>query len=359
MSADQTTVARALPDTGSAAAEAARDRLLARAGVRIGELLTGERARWPSVHTTASEPIEVIEALVGSGGKRLRPAFVISGYLAAGGDEAAAGAVVDAAAAIELLHAFLLLHDDVFDDSALRRGRPTAHELHARQHREAGWAGEARRYGEAVAILAGDLAHGYADRLAGALPGDARRIWSELREEVLIGQYLDLRAAAESSYDPRLSRWIAIIKSGRYSIQRPLALGAALAGRPDLIEVFDRFGEVLGEAFQLRDDLIDAYGDSAVTGKPARLDVAGHKMTLLLALAAEQDEQTRQMFAGAEPDAAELTGLIDRLGVREQVEKHIDDLVAEAGAALDGIELEPGWHSALTRMAVQVAYRDR
>jgi geranylgeranyl pyrophosphate synthase len=359
MTADQTTVAQALPDATSAAAEAARDRLLARAGVRIGELLAGERARWSSVHTAASEPIEAIKTLVDSGGKRLRPAFVISGYLAAGGDEAAAGAVVDAAAAIELLHAFLLLHDDVFDNSALRRGSPTAHALHARRHREAGWAGEARRYSEAVATLAGDLAHGYADRLAGALPAGARRIWFELREEVLIGQYLDLRAAAESSYDPRLSRWIAIIKSGRYSIQRPLALGAALAGRSDLIDVFDRFGEALGEAFQLRDDLIDAYGDSAVTGKPARIDVAGHKMTLLLALAAEHDEQTRRLFDGAEPDAAALTGLLDRLGVREQVEKHIGDLVADAGTALDGIDLEPGWHPVLTRMADQVAYRDR
>jgi geranylgeranyl diphosphate synthase type I len=352
MSADQTTAAPPRP-------EAARDRLLARTAVRIDELLAGERGRWSAVHAAAGEPIEVIEKLVGSGGKRLRPSFVISGYLAAGGDEAIAGAVVDAAAAIELLHAFLLLHDDVFDDSVLRRGSPTAHERHARQHREAGWAGEARRYGEAVATLAGDLAHGYADRLASTLSGEARQIWFELREEVLAGQYLDLRAAAESSYDPRLSRWIAIIKSGRYSIQRPLALGAALAGRPDLIEVFDRYGEALGEAFQLRDDLIDAYGDPAVTGKPARLDVAGHKMTLLLALAAEQDDHTRRMFDGDEPDAAALTGLLDRLGVREQVEKHIDDLVAEAGAALRGIELEPGWHPALARMAVQVAYRDR
>lgn len=354
MSADQTTVAPA-----SVNADAERARLLDRVGARIDELLAGERARWSAVHAAASEPIEVIEALVGSGGKRFRPAFVISGYLAAGGSPGGEDAVVDAAAAIELLHAFLLLHDDVFDDSALRRGRPTAHELYRERHRSAGWAGEPRRYGEAVATLAGDLAHGYADRLAGGLTADARRIWFELRDEVLIGQFLDLNAAATSSYDPALARWIAVLKSGRYSIQRPLALGATLAGRPDLIGAFDRYGGALGEAFQLRDDLIDAYGDSAVTGKPARLDVAGHKMTLLLALAAEQDGQTRSLVDGAEPDAAALTGLLDRLGVRDQVEKHIDELVADACTALDDVELSPGWPPALKRMAVQVAYRDR
>lgn len=359
MSADQET---GLPAAARAAA-AARDRLLARADERIGELLAGERARWSAVHDLAAVPVEAIETLVGSGGKRLRPSFVISGYLAAGGAEAASGPVVDAAAGIELLHAFLLLHDDVFDDSALRRGRPTAHEHHADLHRAAGWAGESRRYGEAVAILAGDLVHGYADRLTAGLPADARRIWFELREEVLVGQFLDLRAAAGRRFDAPLARWIAIAKSGRYSIQRPLALGAVLAGRPDLIEPFTRFGDALGEAFQLRDDLIDTYGDSAASGKPSRLDVAGHKMTLLLALAAAQNDRIGDLLDGAETvagtGAATLIGELDRLGVREQVEKHIDELVAEAGTALDGIDLSPGWDPALRLTANHVAYRDR
>ncbi|SHN18263.1 4-hydroxy-3-methylbut-2-enyl diphosphate reductase [Actinacidiphila paucisporea] len=339
--------------------------LLARVSARIEGLLDAEAAHWGSVDARAAVPVEAVRELVAAGGKRLRPTFCVSGYLAAGGtldDTAGADAVVAAAAALELLHAHALIHDDVLDNSPTRRGVPTVHARHARLHAELGWTGEARRYGEGVAILAGDLAFGYAHRLAGGLPAQARDIWMRLGTEMLVGQHLDIALAAEAAPDPDLARWIAVCKSGRYTIHRPLSLGASLAGRPDLQAAFEVYGLAAGEAFQLRDDLLDAFGDAAATGKPAGLDVSEHKMNLLLALAATGDaEVARLLEAGRQGDfdpAALRAALLD-CGVREEVEKRIDALVTTARTALDTAPLADGWRERLGEMATQVAYRDR
>src|SRR5579859_4062632 len=136
--------------------------LLGQVEDRLRGLLAAETSRWSVVDPRAAVLVEVVAALVGSGGKRLRPMFCLHGFLSGGGDPARTAVAVDAAAALEVLHTFALLHDDVLDDSPLRRGEPTAHERHAARHRTAGWAGEPRRYGEGVAALAGDLAHIYA-----------------------------------------------------------------------------------------------------------------------------------------------------------------------------------------------------
>jgi geranylgeranyl diphosphate synthase, type I len=305
----------------------------------------------------SSTPAEAVAALVGAGGKRLRPAFCLSGFLAADGDPAREPVAVDAAAALELLHAFALLHDDVLDDSPLRRGEPTAHEWHAAAHRAADWAGEPRRFGEGVAALAGDLAHIYADRLVSTLPPAAREIWHELRTEIIVGQYLDIRVAAERIADPKLARWIAVCKSGRYTVRRPLTLGAAIADRLDLAPTFKQFGEALGEAFQLRDDLIDAFGDSTLSGKPTGLDFAQQKMTLLVALALPRDDRISRLLAGQSAGGATLAQVITDLDVRGEVERRIDHLVKRAQAAIAAAPLDPKWRDELARVAVQVAYR--
>ena len=337
----------------------ARESLLARVEERLRDALATETARWSAVDPRAGVPVEAIANLVGAGGKRLRPAFCLNGFLAAGGDPALESVAVDAAAALEVLHAFALLHDDVLDDSPLRRGEPTAHERHANEHRAAGWAGEARRYGEGVAALAGDLAHIYADRLVSDLSPAAREIWNELRIEIMIGQYLDIRVAAERIADPELSRWIAVCKSGRYSVHRPLVLGAAIAGRPDLAAAFERYGAALGEAFQLRDDMIDAFGDTAVSGKPTGLDFAQQKMTLLVALAMPRDERISRLLAGQSAGDATLAQIIIDLDVRSEVEHRIDQLVARAQAAVAEVPIDPAWRYELARFAVQVAYRQK
>jgi geranylgeranyl diphosphate synthase, type I len=332
-----------------------RDRMLARVEERIEALLSDERRRWSSVNQRGAVPVDTIAALVGAGGKRLRPAFCLTGYLAAGGDPSG-DVVVDTAAALEFLHAFALLHDDVLDDSSMRRGAPTAHVVHAEEHRAKEWRGESRRFGEGVANLAGDLAHIYADRLAGVLPANAREIWSELKTEVIIGQYFDVAVAAEFLPDPALSRWIADCKSGRYTIHRPLLLGATIAGRDDLAGTFGRYGHTLGEAFQLRDDLIDAFGDSDVSGKPAGLDFEGNKMTLLLALAMERDERIGDLLS---KDPALLRQRLEEMGVRAEVETRIDHLVDAARQAVAQAPVEPVWRAELAEMAIRIAYRVR
>ncbi|MGW0881252.1 polyprenyl synthetase family protein [Streptomyces sp. NPDC002671] len=345
---------------GDGDADEACARLLARASALIDDLLSAESARWGAVDARVAVPVEAIAELVTAGGKRLRPTFCISGYLAAGGalDD---DAVVAAAAGLELLHAFALIHDDIMDNSPTRRGVPTVHAKHTGLHAERGWAGEPRRYGEGVAMLAGDLALGYANRLTSRLPGPAMEIWTDLVTEMIIGQQLDIALAAELVPDPDLARWVAVCKSGRYTIHRPLALGASLAGRPELQAPFEEYGIAAGEAFQLRDDLLDAFGDSAATGKPAGLDVSEHKMTLLIALAAAKDSRVARLVANGRNgdwNPAELRDALLASGVRQEVEEQIDRLVTTALAALEKAPLADDWQQRLGKMAEQVAYRD-
>lgn len=338
-----------------------RDGLVARVDERLRTFLDQERAQWATVGNGSTIPIDAIADLIAAGGKRVRPAFCISGYLAAGGDPAGP-LIVDAAAALEFLHAFALIHDDVLDDSPLRRGKPTVHVRYAAEHEARGWRGESRRFGEGVAILAGDLAYVFADCLAAEIPLSARRIWSELRAEMIIGQYVDIRAAAESSADRELARWIAICKSGSYTIHRPLVLGAALAGRDDLTGCFEEYGAALGEAFQLRDDQIDAFGTAESAGKPVGHDLEQHKMTTLIALAVERDDNVRALVRSgpaSDWDAARLRELLTRSSVRAEVEKHIDELLDRACHAIDAAPIEADWRQTLKDMAFQVAHRDR
>jgi geranylgeranyl diphosphate synthase type I len=341
---------------------AVRGRLLARVEDRLTRFVADERARWCAVAPHAAVPIDAVAALLQAGGKRIRPVFCLTGYLAVGGDPEDPGAV-DAAAALELLQAFALLHDDVIDDSALRRGRPTAHSAAAAEHARAGWQGESRRYGDGVGILAGDLAYAWADRLATGLAPAARAVWDELRTEMIIGQSIDIVVAAQRHADPELARWIALCKSGHYTIHRPLLLGATVAGRPDLTAVFEDYGLAVGEAFQLRDDLIDAFGDSSASGKPAGLDFDQHKMTLLLALVMQRDGRVHDLVSGWDRggrwDAAALRGLLEGAGVRADVERHIDDLVRTARAAIADAPLPEVWRDELAHLAGRIAYRDR
>lgn len=335
-----------------------RTRLLERVEQRLGNLLAGERERWARVDPRGSVPVDDIAALVSAGGKRLRPTFCLVGYLAAGG-EPDDPLIVDCAAALELIHVGALIHDDVLDDAATRRGAPAAHVRHIREHVENGWMGEARRYGEGVAILSGDLADILADRLTSGLSASARPVWNELLTEIVIGQHLDLAVAAESLVDPEISRWIAVCKSGRYSIHRPLLLGAAVAGRKDLAPVFEEYGEALGEAFQLRDDMIDAFGDGDVAGKPVGLDLQQHKMTLLVSLAVRRDATVRRLVEEHEWDLPRLRDRLDAISMGEAIEERIDLLVDTAVTALGRSGLGPAWRSALATLANEVAYRTR
>ncbi|MGX1915374.1 polyprenyl synthetase family protein [Streptomyces phaeochromogenes] len=356
-----TTEATSLPGTGQESAASVRritDDLLQRVEHRLRSFLSAQRARCAEVDERAVGAVDALSDLVASGGKRIRPAFCITGYLAAGGDPHDPG-IVAAAAGLEMLHVSALIHDDVLDDSGQRRGKPTVHTVFSQLHGTRGWQGESRRFGEGVAILVGDLALVYSEELMPKAPPAALAQWHELRSEVLIGQYLDLAAAAEFSADPQLSRLIALIKSGRYTIHRPLVMGASAAGRADLAAAFAEYGEAVGEAFQLRDDLLDAFGDSTETGKPTGLDFSQHKMTLLLGWAMQRDEHIRSLITepGHTPD--EVRGRLLETGVPESVEQHIAGLVERGCAAIAKAPIASVWRNELTAMAVRADCRNK
>jgi geranylgeranyl diphosphate synthase type I len=320
---------------------------------------------WSAIDPALADPIRAIRQLVLAGGKRLRPAFCYCGFLAAGG-EPGDERVVDAGAAFELLHAFALIHDDVMDGSGLRRGATTVHVAFAERHEANGWMGEARRFGDGVAILAGDVASVLADELLEGLDGEVRAVWDRLRLEVNIGQYLDVLGAADGTTDLARTRLIARYKSGKYTVERPLHLGAALAGGLDRLgPALSAYGEPLGEAFQLRDDLLGVYGDPDVTGKPVGDDVREGKPTPLLVLARQRagPEDAPVLARVGSPDLdpsdlAALRSLFERTGARAAVEQAIDDLTARALDALDGTPVPPPIRGQLAQLAHYVGWRN-
>ena len=346
--------ARAVPTT---AALAAVER-------RISGVLAAESVRWGTVDPSLADLPDLLEAYVRAGGKRLRPAFLLAGVVAAGGDPDDAVAV-DLAAAVELLHAFALIHDDVMDGSATRRGRPAMHVALEDEHRRQGGRGECRRFGEGLAVLAGDLAHVYADRLVPA-GGAVRAVWDELRIELTMGQHLDVRGAGLGVGTPQRSRRIATLKSGRYTIVRPLHLAAALAGRPDLEAPFTRYGEPLGRAFQLRDDVLGAFGSPEATGKPAGDDLREAKPTVLLELAREAADPAQQAVLARvgrpdldDDDIASLRDVLVDSGALAAVEAEIERDAAAAAAALDGAPITPAGRDLLDDLHRTVVDRDR
>lgn len=340
--------------------------IVARTDARLDEVLTAEHARWVAVDEQLGAPIDEIRRMVRSGGKRLRPAFCTWGYVGLGGavDD---DAVVDAGAAIELMHAFALFHDDVMDDSNSRRGEPTTHAVFARQHDAEGWAGESRRFGEGVAILVGDLAFVLADQLLADAPPSVWQLWNTLRLELNAGQLLDIIGSVRRERRVEQAERIARYKSGKYTIERPLHLGAVLA-QPDIcaerLAELSRYGLPLGDAFQMRDDVIGAFGDSALTGKPVGDDLREGKPTPLLARATTRATPTQRVVLdqvgrpGLDDEAvAAIQQVITETGALAELEQRIETLATEAVAALRTIELASPATTELTALADYVVAR--
>jgi geranylgeranyl diphosphate synthase type I len=345
------------------------DRLLDVLQDELTEYLAIRTAATAGIDPVFAEATEELAAFVLTGGKRVRPTFAWWGWRGAGGapDTAEAASVVRAIGALELIQACALIHDDLMDASATRRGRPTVHVEFARRHVDAGWDGPPDRFGAAVAILLGDLALAWADDMlrAAGLPADAaaRAVapWEAMRTEVLGGQFLDVLGQAKGDRSTHAALQIDRFKTAAYTVERPLHLGGALAGAsPELIAAYRRFGADIGVAFQLRDDLLGVFGDPAVTGKPAGDDLREGKRTLLLAIAAERAEQLRRPDAGKEIDAAvgdpdlddagvdRVRDLLTELGAVDAVEERIDALT---NAALDTLATARIADPAATRLA--------
>ncbi|MDW3215897.1 MAG: polyprenyl synthetase family protein [Ilumatobacteraceae bacterium] len=347
-------------------APASLRRIADRVTARLDEVLVPELQRWVELDADLREPMAEISRLVLSGGKRLRPAFCHWGYAAAGGDPDDQ-IVADAGAAFELMHAFALFHDDVMDDAASRRGEPTTHVVFAEQHRSAGWAGESRRFGEGVAILIGDLAFVYADRLLADAGPAAWRIWNELRIELNVGQVLDILGSVRGVRDVAQAERICRYKSGKYTIERPLHLGAALAspsGLDELGETLSAYGLPLGDAFQMRDDVMGAFGDTASTGKPVGGDLREGKPTPLLARAIEAaTPDQRAVLAGVgrpgltDDDVASIQQVIIDTGALADLERTISSRTAEAIGAIERADIDATARAELVELASFVSHR--
>lgn len=288
-----------------------------------------------------------IAGLVAAGGKRLRPAFVYWGHRATGAGHEPE--VLRPAGAVELLHTFALVHDDVMDRSPERRGRPAVHEALAEHHRAEALGGDGRWFGLGGAILGGDLVFVWADRLldGAGLPEPAlrraREVFSQLRVEVMAGQYLDLRLAGDRDAREEHAWRVALLKSGRYTVTRPLQLGAALGGGDErLASVLEAYGDAVGVAFQLRDDVLGLFGDPAETGKGAIEDLREGKRTLLMLRAlALADDAARAELENCLGDptvddaaAARVREVVVETGALASIEEVLEELRGEAVQAL-------------------------
>lgn len=315
----------------------------------------GDRKR--RVAATGPEAAELaaeVGRLVESGGKRLRPALLDHAYRACGGRSEAAS--LRLGLAVEMLHTYLLIHDDIMDHAALRRGRPTTHAAFADSHRERGRRGDAEDFGRAVAILAGDLAHTWAVELSRPHPeaeGEAapvERTFDAMCEEVIGGQYLEMLLPHRPEPDESELARVLRFKTGRYTVERPVELGALLAGAgADLVEGLRRWGEAAGEAFQLQDDVLGVFGDAESTGKSASSDVAEGKHTFLihhaLAGAAPEDRDWLRAALGRDDldadDHERVRRVVRDSGGLAAVEDMIDERFARARRALAEIPIDP------------------
>ncbi|WP_072846277.1 polyprenyl synthetase family protein [Rhodococcus tukisamuensis] len=355
----------ARPDSIPAAVEAA-----------LSEFFVSRRPLTDAVGGTFTPAVAALEAFVLRGGKRVRPAFAWTGWLGAGGDPAGpdAAAVLRACSALELVQACALVHDDIIDSSRTRRGHPTLHVEFAAQHRAGDWSGEPAKFGESIAILLGDLALSWADDMIRESGVDAAGqvrlgpVWSAMRTEVLGGQYLDVSTEVTADESVAAALRINRYKTAAYTIERPLHLGAAVAGADaDLIDAYREFGTDIGIAFQLRDDLLGVFGDPAVTGKPSGDDLREGKRTVLFAEALLRADATdpaaaellrRSIGADLGEDQVErLRGLITDLGAVDEVERRIAELTASGLRALDDSSAVPAAKAGLREMALAATRR--
>jgi isopentenyl-diphosphate delta-isomerase type 1 len=335
----------------------------------LAEFLSAREREVGATDPAVLEVVRPVRRLVAAGGKRLRPAFVHWGHRATGAPHEDGIAFVGAA--VELLHTFALLHDDVIDRSLQRRGRPAAPVALRALHRDQGLAGDREWFGTSAALLAGDLCFVWADQLldAAPLPRDAldagRRLFAALRSEVVGGQYLDLRLAHDPAAGEMAARRVALLKSARYTVTRPLLLGAALAGRPGPSGALARYGDAVGLAFQMRDDVLGLFGDPAATGKDPADDLREGKRTLLvlraLRLTAGRNHRfLRRALGDADLDAdgaRRCRDIVSASGARASIEALIEAERARAVHALADVP-EPA-RTALATLAAGAAHRDR
>jgi geranylgeranyl diphosphate synthase type I len=330
----------------------------------LATVLTAHRDRLAAMDAALVPVAAAIEDFVLGGGKRLRPSFAYWGFLGAGGTDSTE--LITALGALELVHASALIHDDVIDASATRRGEPSVHRRFADLHAASGWTGHPLDFGRASAILLGDLCLVWSEELlygSGLDPAGlarARPVFDDMRTEVAVGQYLDLHAQVSENTSMERAAKVARYKSAKYTVERPLLLGAALAGAAEPVRAaYSGYGLPLGEAFQLRDDILGVFGDPSRTGKPAGDDLREGKRTFLVAAALESADpiDAKTLLSGLgdrgldESGVRRLRGIIRSSGALSRTEARIEELTGHALAALSTVELQGGAAAALIDLA--------
>jgi geranylgeranyl diphosphate synthase type I len=318
----------------------------------LTSFLLSQRTLLSGIDPALEPVVDTIESFVLGGGKRLRPAFAYWGYRGAGGadsDEVAA-----AVAALEFVQASALIHDDVMDGSDTRRGEPAVHRRFERMHAGRRWDGNSAAFGAGAAILLGDLSLAWSDEMLRRSGLDvaalmrARPVFDLMRTEVIAGQYLDVHAQATADTSLQRASTVALYKSAKYTVERPLLIGAAIAdATAEVWQAYSDYGLPLGEAFQLRDDILGVFGDPAQTGKPAGDDLREGKRTYLVAatFAAADGTTAAAMKAGlGDPDldaagVQRLRDIIVSTGALARTEERITTLTDAALNALSRVSL--------------------
>jgi geranylgeranyl diphosphate synthase, type I len=322
------------------------------------------------IGTPFAPVLDALERFVLDGGKRIRPAMCHAGYLIGGGSDEVA--LVPAAASLELWHSFALIHDDIMDNSTTRRGTRTVHCGLMALHQLSGWRGDSDRFGVAAGIVAGDLCYAWSDELyaTSMLPPfrlhAGRDVLARMRAETMVGQYLDLHGQAAGGTVEDALVTIAL-KAGRYTIERPLELGVVLAGGDAaMLDLCATLGGPLGEAFQLRDDLLGAFGDPTRTGKSTVEDLRDGKSTVLVACAREmastaQLRRLNELLGNAKLDGSgvdTIRSILEDTGARRRVEDMIDEREAAVSAALHSSELTGERRDVIEELILRCTDRD-
>lgn len=327
--------------------------------------------------TAVSEAVAQLKRFVLGGGKRVRPIYGWVGFVGGGGlnaGEEAPEAVLRAVSSLEFIQACALIHDDLIDASDTRRGSPTVHRAVEAMHRERGYRGDAAAFGQHQALLIGDLALVWADDLwrrsgvSTAALERAEEPWRGMRTEVIGGQILDIMLEAQGSESVEMADQVNRFKTAAYTIERPLHLGAALAGAsPAIIAAFRGYGRDIGVAFQLRDDILGVFGDSTITGKPAGDDIREGKRTVLYASAlnlldAVNSPAASELRGGigvaTQPQqVARLAELIRESGAVDAVEEKIAALTASGLAHLEQADIDPNVAEVLRGLAISSTER--
>jgi len=345
----------------------AADGLARRCERALVEYLDRQRPHWPD--GTPHGVLDAVRRFVLADGKRLRPMFCYWGWRGAGQPDHEG--IITAAAALELFHAFALIHDDIMDGSDRRRGQPSVHRHFTDLHTSHSWRGDATRYGQSAALLCGDLCAAWADHMfteCGLPPESIHRghhLFTLMRTEVIAGQYLDLvSGVGDGSVAGALT--VIRMKAARYTVTRPLQIGASLAGAgPEMLNALLAFGDPLGDAFQLRDDVLGVFGDPSITGKPVLDDLREGKPTVLIALARAhadqiQAERLKNLFGRADLDLAgaeDLRTIIAATGALTRVEEMIKVRAESAVAALHDAPITDEARAALATLAGSVVDR--